>query len=166
MTSVTLIVATDRQGGIGLGGGLPWRLPDDLRRFKALTLGKPVVMGRRTWDSIGRPLPGRLNIVVSRDPRRAIDGATVAATLEAALAAAGNVPEVCVIGGAEIYRLALPLADRVELTEVHANVGADTYFPPLDPAEWEEVAREDRAADERHAHPMSFVTLRRRARTA
>lgn len=166
MTSVTLIVATDRQGGIGLGGGLPWRLPDDLRRFKALTLGKPVVMGRRTWDSIGRPLPGRLNIVVSRDPRRAIEGATVAATLEAALAAAGNVPEVCVIGGAEIYRLALPLADRVELTEVHANVGADTYFPPLDPAEWEEVAREDRAADERHAHPMSFVTLRRRARTA
>lgn len=166
MTSVTLIVATDRQGGIGLGGGLPWRLPDDLRRFKALTLGKPVVMGRRTWDSIGRPLPGRLNIVVSRDPRRAIEGATVAATLEAALAAAGNVPEVCVIGGAEIYRLALPLADRVELTEVHANVGADTYFPPLDSAEWEEVAREDRAADERHAHPMSFVTLRRRARTA
>lgn len=166
MTSVTLIVATDRQGGIGLGGGLPWRLPDDLRRFKALTLGKPVVMGRRTWDSIGRPLPGRLNIVVSRDPRRAIEGATVAATLEAALAAAGNVPEVCVIGGAEIYRLALPLADRVELTEVHANVGADTFFPPLDPAEWEEVAREDRAADERHAHPMSFVTLRRRARTA
>ena len=166
MTSVTLIVATDRQGGIGLGGGLPWHLPDDLRRFKALTLGKPVVMGRRTWDSIGRPLPGRLNIVVSRDPRRAIEGATVAATLEAALAAAGNVPEVCVIGGAEIYRLALPLADRVELTEVHANVGADTFFPPLDPAEWEEVAREDRAADERHAHPMSFVTLRRRARTA
>ena len=166
MTEVSLIVATDDGGGIGLRGGLPWHLPDDLRRFKALTLGKPVVMGRRTWDSIGRPLPGRLNIVVSRDPRRAIEGATVAATLEAALAAAGNVPEVCVIGGAEIYRLALPLADRVELTEVHANVGADTFFPPLDPAEWEEVAREDRAADERHAHPMSFVTLRRRARTA
>lgn len=166
MTAVTLIVATDRQGGIGLGGGLPWRLPDDLRRFKALTLGKPVVMGRRTWDSIGRPLPGRQNIVVSRDPGRAIDGATVVGTLEAALAAAGDAPEVCVIGGAEIYRLALPLADTIERTEVHADVGADTFFPPLDPSDWEEVAREERAADERHAHPMSYVTLRRRARKA
>ena len=166
MTEVSLIVATDDGGGIGLRGGLPWHLPDDLRRFKALTLGKPVVMGRRTWDSIGRPLPGRLNIVVSRDPRLAIQGATVVGTLEAALAAAGGVPEVCVIGGAEIYRLALPLADTVHLTEVHANVGADTHFPSLDPAQWVEVARERRAADERHAHAMSYVTLRRRARTA
>ena len=166
MTEVSLIVATDDEGGIGLRGGLPWHLPDDLRRFKALTLGKPVVMGRRTWDSIGRPLPGRLNIVVSRDPRLAIQGATVVGTLEAALAAAGGVPEVCVIGGAEIYRLALPLADTVHLTEVHANVGADTHFPSLDPAQWVEVARERRAADERHAHAMSYVTLRRRARTA
>ena len=165
MTAVTLIVATDEAGGIGLGGGLPWHLPDDLRRFKSLTLGKPVVMGRRTWDSIGRPLPGRHNIVVSRDPRRRIDDATVVGTLEAALAAAGDVPEICVIGGAEIYRLALPLADTIQLTEVHANVGADTHFPRLDPAEWREVAREQRAADERHAHPMSYVTLRRRART-
>ena len=166
MTEVSLIVATDDEGGIGLRGGLPWHLPDDLRRFKALTLGKPVVMGRRTWDSIGRPLPGRLNIVVSRDPRLAIQGATVVGTLEAALAAAGGVPEVCVIGGAEIYRLALPLADTIHLTEVHANVGADTHFPSLDPAQWVEVAREQRAADERHAHAMSYVTLRRRARTA
>ena len=166
MTEVSLIVATDDEGGIGLRGGLPWHLPDDLRRFKALTLGKPVVMGRRTWDSIGRPLPGRLNIVVSRDPRLAIQGATVVGTLEAALAAAGGVPEVCVIGGAEIYRLALPLADTIHLTEVHANVGADTHFPSLDPAQWVEVAREQRAADQRHAHAMSYVTLRRRARTA
>ena len=166
MTDVSLIVATDEAGGIGLGGGLPWRLPDDLRRFKSLTLGKPVVMGRRTWDSIGRPLPGRLNIVISRDPRLSIEGATVVGTLEAALAAAGDVPEVCVIGGAEIYRLALPLAGTIHLTEVHARVGADTHFPPLDPTEWVEVAREERAADERHAHAMSYVTLRRRARTA
>ena len=166
MTEVSLIVATDDGGGIGLRGGLPWHLPDDLRRFKALTLGKPVVMGRRTWDSIGRPLPGRLNIVVSRDPRLAIQGATVVGTLEAALAAAGGVPEVCVIGGAEIYRLALPLADTIHLTEVHANVGADTHFPSLDPAQWVEVAREQRAADQRHAHAMTYVTLRRRARTA
>jgi dihydrofolate reductase len=166
VTEVSLIVATDDEGGIGLRGGLPWHLPDDLRRFKALTLGKPVVMGRRTWDSIGRPLPGRLNIVVSRDPRLAIQGATVVGTLEAALAAAGGVPEVCVIGGAEIYRVALPLADTIHLTEVHANVGADTHFPSLDPAQWVEVARERRAADERHAHAMSYVTLRRRARTA
>ncbi|MFO1395010.1 MAG: dihydrofolate reductase [Steroidobacteraceae bacterium] len=166
MTSVSIIVATDEAGGIGLDGALPWRLPDDLKRFKALTMGKPVVMGRRTWDSIGRPLPGRLNIVVSRSSGLERPGCTVVGSLESALALAGDVPEVCVIGGAEIYRLALPFADTVHLTEVHARVEADTHFPRLDPREWEEVARDEHAADERHAHAHAYVTLRRRARTA
>ena len=160
---VSIVVAMDERGAIGRAGGLPWRLPEDLRRFKALTLGKPVVMGRRTWASIGRPLPGRHNIVVTRQRGLTLEGATVVATVEQAFAAAGAVPEVCVIGGAEIYRLTLPRADVLHVTRVHARVEADTYFPTLDPDEWVEVAREARPADARHAHAYSFVELHRRA---
>lgn len=159
MTRVSIIVATDDRGGIGRDGQLPWRLPEDLQRFKRITMGKPIVMGRRTWESIGRPLPGRHNIVISRQPGLAAPGATVTGSLEAALRAAGDVPEVCVIGGAEVYRLALPLAQEIHLTRVHALVAADTFFPTLDAVEWEEIGREDRLADERHAHPYSFVKL-------
>ena len=162
MTVVSIIVATDEQGGIGLGGTLPWRLPEDLRRFKALTMGKPIIMGRRTYDSIGRPLPGRSSIVISRQSGLLIDGCTVVDSLAAALAAAGPVPEVFVIGGAEVYRLALPLAGVVYLTRVNAVVGADTFFPPLEVADWEVMAREEHPADDRHVHAMSFLTLRRR----
>jgi dihydrofolate reductase len=161
VTSVSIVVAADEHGGIGRAGQLPWHLPDDLRRFKALTMGRTIVMGRRTWDSIGRPLPGRTSLVVSRNPRLVLQGATVHPSLEAALAAAGDVPEACVIGGAEIFRAALPLADVIHLTRVHASVEADTFLPPIDVSEWEEVAREEHPADERHAHAMSFVTLRR-----
>jgi len=161
LSEVSLVVAADEQGGIGREGRLPWHLPEDLKRFKALTLGKPIVMGRRTWDSIGRPLPGRRSIVVSRSPELKIEGATVAGSLEAALHAAGEVPEICVIGGAEIYRLALPRADVIHLTRVHTTVDADTFLPPLDPMEWREAARDDRPADARHAHAYSFVELRR-----
>jgi dihydrofolate reductase len=161
MPRVSIVVATDERGAIGRDGQLPWRLPDDLKRFKALTLGKPVVMGRKTWDSIGKPLPGRLNIVVTRQEGLALPGATVVHSLGDALAQAGDAAEVCVIGGAEIYALALPLADTVHLTRVHAIVAADTYFPALDPAEWEQVACEEHAADERHAHAFAFVELRR-----
>jgi len=161
MPRVSIIVATDERGAIGHEGQLPWRLPEDLKRFKAITLGKPVIMGRKTWDSIGRPLPGRLNIVVTRQPGLELAGATVVGSLDEALAAAGDAPEACVIGGAEIYRLALPLADTLHLTRVHATVAADTYFPVLDPQQWVEVAREERAADERHAHAYAFVELRR-----
>ena len=165
MTLVSAIVATDERGGIGLGGRLPWHLPNDLKRFKALTMGKPIVMGRRTFDSIGRALPGRQNIVVSRRPDLVIDGCTVVPSFDAALAAAAGAAEICVIGGAEIYRLALPVTGLVHLTKVHAVVDADTFFPVLDAAEWEEIAREDHPADERHACGYSFVTLRR-ARSA
>lgn len=166
MTLVSIIVAADEHGGIGRRGGLPWHLPDDLKRFKALTLGKPIVMGRKTWDSIGRPLPGRRSLVVSRQPGFAPDGVEVFDSLEGALQAAADAPETCVIGGAEIYRQALPYAAVVHLTRVHASVEADTFFPPLDAADWEEIAREDRAADARHAHAYSFLTLRRVARPA
>jgi dihydrofolate reductase len=161
---VSIVVATDERNAIGHKGGLPWRLPDDLKRFKALTLGKPIVMGRRTWDSIGRPLPGRHNIVVTRRPGLALAGVTVVASLEGALAAAGDVPEACIIGGAEVYRLALPMTDLLHLTRVHATVEADTFFPPIDPGQWEEVSREDHAADEKHAYAFSFVELTRRGR--
>jgi dihydrofolate reductase len=119
-------------------------------------------MGRRTWDSIGRPLPGRHNIVITRQRGLEIPGATVVDSLDAAMAAAGDVPEVCVIGGAEIFREALPRVGVVHLTTVHATVAADTYLPPLDAADWQQTAREDHAVDERHAHPFSFIELRRR----
>jgi dihydrofolate reductase len=166
VTVVSLIVAADERGGIGRDGGLPWHLPDDLRRFKTLTMGKPMVMGRRTWDSIGRPLPGRRSLVVSRQRGLEIHGAEVVGSFEDALRAAGEVPEVCVIGGAELYRAALPNADVVHLTRVHSTVEADTFLPPLDPAEWEQVNCERHAADERHAHAFSYVTLRRVTRPA
>jgi dihydrofolate reductase len=159
---VSIVVATDELGGIGREGRLPWHLPEDLKRFKRLTLGKPVVMGRRTWDSIGRPLPGRQNIVVSRQAGLQFEGATVVPSFDAALTAAGDVPEICVIGGAEIYRLAVPRADVVHLTLVHATVATDTRLPPFNAAEWRETARQPQPADARHAHAYSFVTLERR----
>ena len=162
MSLVSIVVAADEQGGIGRDGGLPWHLPEDLKRFKALTMGKPMVMGRKTWDSIGRPLPGRRSLVVSRQPGFTAPGAEVFGSLAAALAATASAPETCVIGGAEIYAQALPFADLIHLTRVHASGGADTFFPAFDPADWEEIAREERAPDERHAQACSFLTLRRR----
>jgi dihydrofolate reductase len=163
MPRVTLIVAMTDDGVIGIDGQLPWRLPEDLRRFKAATLGKPVVMGRKTFESIGRPLPQRHNIVLTRqvgflarDP-----AVTVVTTLEAALQAAGDVPEVMIIGGAEIYQLALPLAQRIILTRVHANVQGDTHFSPLDPKAWRVASSETYAADEKHAYSMTFEDLER-----
>ncbi|HWJ04585.1 MAG TPA: dihydrofolate reductase [Steroidobacteraceae bacterium] len=158
---VSIVVALDERNAIGHAGTLPWRLPEDLKRFKTLTFGKPIVMGRRTWDSIGKPLPGRHNIVVTRQRGLELPGATVVASLDEALRAAGDVPEVCIIGGAEIYRLALPLTDVLHVTRVHATVAADTWFPQLDPAAWTEVACERRPADERHAHAYDFVELHR-----
>lgn len=162
MSAVALVVAADEEGGIGRGGGLPWHLPADLQHFRALTMGKPVIMGRRTWESIGRPLPGRRNVVVSRQPSLQVPGCEVAGSLDDALRLVDDAAEACVIGGAEIYRLALPLADLIHLTRVHARVEADTFLPPLDPQEWRLRSREEHAADERHAYPFSFITLERR----
>lgn len=162
---IALIAAVAENGTIGRDGRLPWRLSGDLRHFKALTLGKPVVMGRKTWDSLGRPLPGRPNIVVSRDPAFAPDGAEAAGGLAAALdraralAEAAGAGEIMVIGGAALYAAALPVADRLYLTEVHADVAGDTHFPQLDPGAWRETARERHPAGEKDEHAYSFVVL-------
>ena len=151
---VSLVVARARNGVIGRDGGLPWHLPADLRRFKALTLGRPMVMGRKTFESFPAPLPGRRHIVLTRDRGWSAAGAEVAHSVNDALALAGG--DVSVIGGAEVFALFLDRADRVELTEVHAAVEGDTIVPAFDG--WHEVAREDHAADgERPGH--SFVTL-------
>jgi dihydrofolate reductase len=158
---ISIIVAVAENGAIGSNNRLPWHLPDDLKRFKALSLGKPVVMGRRTFDSIGRPLPGRTNIVVSRDAGRAIEGALVVHSLDQALAAAGDVPEIVVIGGAEIFRQVLPRTDTIHLTRVWARVDGDVFFPALDPTQWRETAVEHHAADARHQYAFSFFTLQR-----
>lgn len=158
---IAIIVAMAENGVIGSDNRLPWHLPDDLKRFKALSLGKPIVMGRRTFESIGKPLPGRANIVVSRQPGLEIAGAVVVSSLDAALAAAGDVPEIVIIGGAEIFRQALPRTDTIHLTRVHARVAGDVMFPELDSGQWRETVVEHHAADERHQYAFTFVTLQR-----
>jgi dihydrofolate reductase len=159
---ISLVVAAAENGVIGRGGALPWRLSDDLRRFKALTTGKPVVMGRKTFESIGRPLPGRRNIVMTRDDSYQAEGCDVVGSPEAALAAAREAPEVMVIGGAEVYRQFLPLAGRIHLTRVHAAIEGDTFLPAIDPALWTEVSQTRHPADQRNDFDMSFIILERR----
>jgi dihydrofolate reductase len=158
---VTLIVAVADNGVIGRQNELPWRLPEDLKRFKALTMGKPIVMGRKTFESIGKPLPGRTNIVITRQTDLSLPGCVLVDSVPAAVTAAGQVDEVMIIGGGDIYRQALSQADRVQLTEVHATIDGDAFFPELNAKQWREIAREDYPADERHAHAYSFVTLER-----
>lgn len=160
--SLALIVATGENNEIGKDGRMPWHLPADLKHFKSLTLGKPVIMGRRTYEAIGKPLPERRNIVVTHNPEFRAPGCELAASFTDALVIASGVPEIIVIGGAQIYRDALPRAQRIYLTRVHARFDADTFFPQLDAAEWREIAREDHAADERNPFNYSFSTLERR----
>ncbi|MFT4197694.1 MAG: dihydrofolate reductase [Pseudoxanthomonas sp.] len=145
---------------------MPWHLPDDFRHFKALTLGKPVLMGRRTAESLGRPLPGRTNLVLTRSGQVPFEGMRAVASLDQARQIAANGPagELCVIGGGEVYALALPLADALHLTHVEAEIdGADAFFPAFDPAQWQAVERGRHAADARHAFAFAFVDYRRRA---
>jgi dihydrofolate reductase len=144
---LSLIVAMARNRVIGRAGQLPWHLSADLKRFKALTMGHHIIMGRKTWESIGRPLPGRVSIVVTRQPAYAAPGAHPVDSLSSALEMAQHDPEVFVIGGGEIYREALPLADRIYLTEVDAEFVGDTFFPALSPGEWQVSAREHSAAE-------------------
>ncbi|GAB7128906.1 dihydrofolate reductase [Silvimonas sp. JCM 19000] len=139
---LALIAAVGANGVIGIENRLPWRLPDDLKRFKALTLGKPVLMGRKTWDSLGRPLPGRRNLVVTRQQGWAADGAEAFASIDAAVAAASEVSAIFVIGGGEIYSQALAQADVLYLTEVAASPAGDAHFPAFDRGVWREVSRE------------------------
>jgi dihydrofolate reductase len=163
MVCLTLIAAVARNGVIGAAGGLPWRLPADLQHFKALTMGKPLLMGRRTWESLGRPLPGRRNLVVTRQADFSAAGAEVFQTVESALSTCGTAQEVMVIGGGELYAQLLGRAAVLELTEVEAEVAGDVFFPALQTADWQEVARESHAADERHAYPYTFLRLERRS---
>jgi dihydrofolate reductase len=159
---LTVIVALADNGVIGRSGTLPWHLPDDLRRFKSLTMGRPILMGRRTFDSIGRPLPGRRNLVLTRGTRPLPAGVQRVASLEAALEACAGEPELCVIGGAEVYRQVLPRADRLELTRVHATIDGEVTFPEFQAERWREIARVEHAADDRHAYAMTFITLERK----
>ena len=160
MSRISFVVAFDRKKVIGRGGKLPWRLPDDMRRVRALTVGKPVIMGRRTYESIGHALPDRTNIVLTRDATFQAEGVLVARTPEEALRLAGDAPEVIVFGGAEVYRQYLPLADRIYLTQVDADVGGDTYFD-FGGTDWLVLENTSHPADERHPYPFSFLTLER-----
>ena len=162
--AIALIVAAAENGVIGRAGQLPWHLPDDLKRFKALTMGKPMLMGRRTFESIGRALPGRTSLVLTHAPNwPAPAGALAVQSLDEALAAARQrgAAELAVIGGADVFRLALPRARRIDLTRVHAELSGDVYFPALDPREWRETERIGHPADARHTHAMTFCVLER-----
>ena len=159
---ISLVVAMDRNRLIGRDGDLPWRLPNDLKHFKRLTVGKTVLMGRKTWISLGRPLPDRDNWVLTRDRGFAAEGCRVFHSLEQALAAhAGE--ELMVIGGADLYRQTLPLAQRLYITEVDARLIGDTHFPPLEPTQWRQVSEESHPADDRHAYAYTFKLLERSA---
>ncbi len=166
---ISIHAAVALNGAIGRDGGLPWRLPTDLKRFKAQTMGKPLIMGRKTWESFPRrPLPGRLNIVVTRQEDYFAEGAETVSSFDEALAlaarrSAGTVDEVCIIGGGEIYRQAIKVADCLMLTRVLADVEADTFFPPIDPQEWQLVSEEDIPPGEKDTHATRYMVYVRRA---
>jgi dihydrofolate reductase len=161
---VSIVVAMTENGVIGRDNAMPWRLPDDLKRFKALTMGKPMLMGRKTFDSIGKALPGRTSIVLTRDPGWHAEGVIVVRSVEEAFQRLGETTggELCAVGGAELFRLVMPITQRIYLTRIHANIEGDTVFPPIDASQWREVERTEHPADERHAYAMTFSTLERR----
>lgn len=160
---ITLYAAVDRNGVIGNEGKIPWRLPDDQKRFKEETLDKPVVLGRKTYESIGRLLPGRPHIILSRDPAFHVEGATVVASIKEALRAATSIGSdtLAIIGGGGVYSAFLPLATYVHLSEVDAEVDGDVTFPTLNTSEWHEVSREHHAADNQHKYAFDFVVYKR-----
>ena len=158
---ISLVVAASTNDVIGVAGELPWHLSDDLKRFKALTLGKPIVMGRKTFESIGRSLPGRQNIVITTQTEFVADGCDVVSSPEAAIAIAADAEEVMIIGGGEIYRLFLPLADRIYLTRVRVDLEGDTVFPALDESDWLETSREQYSADESNDYDFTILTFSR-----
>lgn len=164
---VVLVLARADNGVIGRGGGLPWRIKSDMAHFKRMTMGNPVIMGRKTWATLRGPLPGRVNIVVSRQPGLVADGANVVPNFEYALKyarkiASANATALCVIGGGEIYRMALPLARRIELTEVHMDAEGDVTMDGFPEAHWHEAARARHTAKDGEACDYSFVTLTRK----
>ena len=160
---VSLIAAMGRDRVIGRDNDMPWRVPADMRRFRQLTLGKPVVMGRRTFESIGRPLPRRRNLVLSRRPGLDLAGVEVIGELDEALARCRGEPEVMIAGGAQIYRLALPLADRMYLTYIDQAFPGDARFPPFVDSDWERVAEDHHPAGDDSPYDLRFVRLERRS---
>jgi dihydrofolate reductase len=158
---ISLIAALAENHVIGRDNRLPWHLPADLRHFKRLTLDKPILMGRNTWESLPGPLPRRTHIVVTRTPGYRAEGCILVASPEAGIAAAGDVAELMVVGGEALYRALLPRAERMYLTLVHARVPGDARFPQWDPHRWRQLSREDHPADARHTFAYSFVTLER-----
>lgn len=157
-----LVVARARNGVIGHQGGLPWHLPNDLQFFKRVTLGAPIIMGRRTHLSIGRPLPGRRNLIITSNPEVVCAGCEPVGSLDEALAACVSEARRYIIGGASLYRTALPLATHLYLTEVQAEVAGDTFLDPFDESDFEEIEHVEHPADERHLWPYTFRVLRRR----
>ena len=160
--TVSLIVAASTNNVIGSDGELPWHLPDDLRNFKRLTTGKPIIMGRKTFDSIGRPLPDRRNVVITRDPDYVAAGCDVVSSPAAALELVHDAAEVMIIGGGQVYESFLPLADRVYLTRVHAEVDGDAVFPELEKNEWALVSSESHDADDAHCYAFDVMLFERR----
>ncbi len=158
---ITLIAAMANDRVIGVNNTLPWNLPADMKHFKAQTMGKPILMGRKTYDSIGRPLPGRHNIVVSRNSGLQLEGCSVVSSVDAALEVAGEVAEVMVMGGASFYEQLLPRADRLVLTLIDLEVEGDAWFPALEEAEWREVNREEHQADEKNRWAYTFIEFER-----
>ena len=158
---VSLIVAMANNRVIGRDNRLPWRLPADLAHFKRITMGKPMIMGRKTWESLPGLLPGRRHIVVTRDRSYQAEGCTLAYSLDEALAAAGDVPEVMIVGGGTIYKESLPKADRLYLTLVDLDVEGDAHFPEIDFSQWRERKRETHPADDRNPHGCTFLELER-----
>lgn len=158
---LSIIVAMDRKGVIGMENKLPWRLSADLKNFKKITMGKPIVMGRKTHESIGRILPGRENVVITRDTSYMAKDCTVLHSLECAYAKYKQLDEIMIMGGAELYSQTLEQSDRIYLTEVHADCEGDTFFPVFDRSEWKEVQRQDHRADEMNEFDYSFVVLER-----
>jgi dihydrofolate reductase len=158
----SIIVAMARNRVIGVDNTLPWHLPADLKHFKELTMGHHIVMGRKTYESIGKPLPGRTSIVITRNVNNVVPGVIVVNSLEAAIAACGNDEEIFVIGGAELYRQAIALADRIYLTEIDADISGDAHFTELDHRLWKEVVRDSHVADEKNRYSYHFVIYDRK----
>ena len=162
---ISLIVAMDRNNIIGMDNDLPWRLSSDLKHFKEITMGKPIIMGRKTHESIGRPLPGRENIIITRDQTYVAEGCTVIHDINDMVVFCKGQDEIMIMGGAEIYRQTLSKADMLYLTEVHAEVKGNIEFPKFDRSNWKEVSREDHLADEKNEHDFSFVVLEKITKT-
>jgi dihydrofolate reductase len=159
---LAIIVATDEQGLIGKDNDLPWKLSADLQYFRKVTMGKPIIMGRNTHDSIGRALPGRKNIVVTSNSQFIAEGCTVVCSIEQAVTECEDAEEVMVMGGASLYKQFLPHAHRLYLTQVHASLEGDTWFPDWQRSEWQQVSREDHVADDKNDYDYSFIVFDRR----